>query len=161
MTIKEFAETIDFAKSRVQHNCEKFKPTEYHIYLSKDLRTGYFDTFLKPRVKDFDYVISYVLYYDTKSNWNGYWTEVLGFFNKDYEPCEISFTIDNYKTNWKLKNLSFQVYVGLSGAHNPVFMVVNEKTGEAKEIEGASSYKIGETLSILREELGDGKDKLQ
>jgi hypothetical protein len=71
---------------------------------------------------------------------------VLGFYDNNYEPCEIIFEIGN--NEWKLRELEFTMH-GHSD-YQPKFIFP-----QGKEVEGAYMPKIEETLAILRRELGD------
>jgi formylglycine-generating enzyme required for sulfatase activity len=75
---------------------------------------------------------------------------VLGFYDNNYEPCEIIFEIGN--NEWKLRELEFSGVAGHSD-HQPKFIFP-----QGKEVEGAYMPKIEETLDILRRELENKTD---
>ncbi len=129
MTIQEFSNLLDFLKTRKHIEYRE----EYYIYLSKDLKKGFADPILKLHYKgEFDYVIPLASYWATIDRWNGYWLHDFGFYNNNYEPCEIIFKTQKGEA-WKLYDFKNSAMAGRE-RFAPIFKLRNESETMTKEI---------------------------
>ena len=118
MSIEEFKKTLETIKGEWNNESHSYKNDNYFIYIKENLESSYVERTLGTKsLKNIRYIIPVGAYSYSEKN-NEYTSfNTIGFFNNEYEPCEVIFG------DWELYKLEFTCLC--SGGERIYYLIPN------------------------------------